>query len=136
MIRYFGAFAPYARDRAALTGRRAPRVPAEAAPAPSPSELPAPGAPPPEPHRPIRLDWAALLKRVHKIDVLACRCGGRLQVIAFLTNTRTTRKILDHLGIPVERPAAPPARAPPQPLLPGLDGDTTFPPIDPPSPWG
>jgi hypothetical protein len=31
-----------------------------------------------------RLDWAALLKRVFRIDVLVCaRCGGAMSVIAF-----------------------------------------------------
>lgn len=152
MIRYYGAFGPSARDRAALAGRSPMAKGRTDTPAPIESlapqslvEPPPPthsvepatflrcdlGAPPPEPDRPPRLDWAALLQRVHKIDVLACECGGRLHVIAFVTNTRVARKILDHLGIPVEKPALCPARAPPQLDLPGPGFDG----IDPPSLW-
>ena len=90
MIRYFGAFGPHARDRRALTGSRpknhpAPALqeppPAPAQPAPPPSNVPFPvedltlGAPPPDPDRSPRLDWASLLQRVHKFDVLACSIG-------------------------------------------------------------
>ena len=38
--------------------------------------------------------------RVHKIDVLVCRaCGGRLRVIAFLSDAKLVRRILHHLSI-------------------------------------
>jgi Putative transposase len=32
-----------------------------------------------------RIDRATLLKRVHDVDALACPCGGRLRVIALIT---------------------------------------------------
>jgi len=32
------------------------------------------------------IDWATLLKRVHAIDALACARGGRLRVIALITD--------------------------------------------------
>ena len=112
LVRYFGAVGPGARGRAALTGRRrekpalAPTSPDDkpAAPPPPPATTEDPdslGAPPPDPGRARRLDWASLLQRVYQIDVLVCRdCGGRLRVIAFITDERVARRILDHLGIP------------------------------------
>jgi hypothetical protein len=69
--------------------------------------------PPPDPDRPRRLDWQALLMRVHKIDVLVCHsCGGHLRVIAFLTDTKVVRRILHHLGTQQPPPGAR-ARSPP-----------------------
>ncbi len=114
LVRYFGAFAPTARGRAALTGRRREKVPpaptsilteeALAAPPFPPSAVEGPtslGAPPPDPDRSRRLDWASLLQRVYRIDVLVCRaCGGPTRVLAFLTDPRVIGRILDHLGIP------------------------------------
>jgi hypothetical protein len=57
-----------------------------------------------------RVDWAALLRRSFEVDVMACaRCGGRLRVLAVITEREPVRRILAHLGLP---PAAPPlARA-------------------------
>ena len=45
------------------------------------------------------------------MDVLACpRCGGRL--LALLEAGAVTMRILRHLGLPTDVPAARPARAP------------------------
>ncbi len=47
-------------------------------------------------------------------DVLACpRCGGRLRLVALIEEARVIRRILGHLGLPTEVPAARPARSPP-----------------------
>jgi hypothetical protein len=62
-----------------------------------------------------KLPWAALLERVHAIDVLECaRCGGRMRVLCFVANPDAVAKILDHLGLPAIPPVAKPARAPPR----------------------
>lgn len=46
----------------------------------------------------LRRRWADLIRRVFEVDPLICdRCGGQLQVIAFITQPRVIRKILDHL---------------------------------------
>jgi hypothetical protein len=89
LVRYHGVFAPHARLRP-----RVVRVPKPPAPAPT------------EPARPRgHLDWAALLKRVFQVDVLACvRCPGRLRVLAFLTERAVVRQILGHLGLPMDPP--------------------------------
>lgn len=110
-VRYHGMFAPNARGRAKLVGRAAPTDGAHVTEAPPP-RTPAQGDPPPDPDRERRLPWADLLRRVHAVDVLTCgRCGGTMRVLAFISDERAARKILDHLGVP--RVAFPRARPPP-----------------------
>ena len=54
---------------------------------------------------------AALLERTFAIDVLACpECGGRLRLIATITDSRVIDKILTHLGLPTASPTPMPAR--------------------------
>ena len=58
--------------------------------------------------------WAELMQRSFGFDVLACpRCAGRLTLVALIHNPAVIRRILEHLGLPVERPAFLPARDPP-----------------------
>jgi hypothetical protein len=56
--------------------------------------------------------WAELQQRLFLNDVLACPCGGRRRLLAFLTDPEVIGKILRHLGLPAE----PPALAPPRPV--------------------
>ncbi len=107
------------------------------APVSSPTLLRGPGAPGPgpRPHRagpePVaepaaadgsasatscghRLGWAALLARVFGADLSECAaCGGRLRIIAALTDPTSIRTYLEGVGLP----GVPPPRAPPQPQL-------------------
>ena len=47
-----------------------------------------------------RVPWAALLRKVFEIDVLACpRCTGQMQLIAFIAEATVAKRILDHLGL-------------------------------------
>jgi hypothetical protein len=57
--------------------------------------------------------WAALMRRAFGLDVLACACGGRLRLIALIEPGTVSQRILRHLGVPTEVPAARPPRAPP-----------------------
>jgi hypothetical protein len=59
-----------------------------------------------------RIDWAELLKRVHRVDALACPCGGRLQFIALILEEATARAILGSVGLPTEPPPIARARSP------------------------
>jgi hypothetical protein len=56
--------------------------------------------------------WARLIAKIYQVDPLVCtRCGRKMQMIAFLTDQLSIRKILDHLGLgtpPQDKP--PPAR--------------------------
>ena len=48
-------------------------------------------------------------------DVQTCkRCGGAVEIIAYITEPTTVSRILGHLGLPTEPPLRAPARAPPQ----------------------
>ena len=53
-------------------------------------------------------NWARLISKVYHADPLTCReCGGRLQVVAYIHDHFTIKKILDHLGLSppeIERP--------------------------------
>jgi hypothetical protein len=72
---------------------------------------------PPSPPASSNLLWAQLMKRSFGFDVLACpRCGGRLRLIALIEEARVIRRILGHLGLPTEVPAARRSRAPPIPF--------------------
>jgi hypothetical protein len=51
------------------------------------------------------------LSRVFKVDVLKCEnCGGRLTVLALLTERAVVKKILEHLGLQATGPPKAPAR--------------------------
>jgi len=75
--------------------------------------------------------WAELMQRSFGFDVLACpRCGDRLELIAVIEDPTVIRRILSHLGLPTEVPAARPARSPPLPIGgtdPWYDGDIAVP---------
>ena len=47
----------------------------------------------------------------NRLDVLKCEnCGGRMTVLAFLTERAVVKKILEHLGLPATGPPKAPAR--------------------------
>jgi hypothetical protein len=59
------------------------------------------------------IDWAALMKRTWALDVKKCeRCGGRLRVLATITDPETIRKMLDHLHVRSSPLPRAPARDP------------------------
>ena len=55
--------------------------------------------------------WRELLKRSFDIDIQCSKCGGPLQLKAFLIRPQSLRRLLETLGEPV----TPPQRAPPRP---------------------
>ncbi len=62
--------------------------------------------------RDTRIDWATLLKRVHDIDALGCPCGGRLRVIALITEPQVVVAMLTSLHLPAAPPPIARARSP------------------------
>ena len=48
------------------------------------------------------------------MNVLLCPCGGQRQVVAFITEVRTVRKILEYLELPAKPLPWASAQAPPQ----------------------
>jgi Putative transposase len=60
-----------------------------------------------------RVDWSALLRRSFQVDVMECaKCGGRLRVLAVITEREPVRRILGHLGLPPDAPPLARARDP------------------------
>jgi hypothetical protein len=107
LLVYHGLLAPHAawRSQVVSDGRPAPDAPAPAADA---SPCPA--------RTPSAWTWAALMRRVFALDVLACpRCGGRLRVIASVQDAAVVRTILAHLGRTLSAEA--PGPAPPAPAV-------------------
>jgi len=43
--------------------------------------------------------WVRLIARIYEVDPLNCRrCGGNMQLIAFITERAVIVRILDHIG--------------------------------------
>ena len=71
-----------------------------------------------------------LLARIYELFPLVCpRCGGEMELIAFLTEAPTVRAILTHIGEPSEAPPISPCRGPPQWEM--LDQTAEFDPVHP-----
>jgi len=105
LIRFHGVLAPNAKMRA-LVVPQAPVAPAQAA---QPAACEADCAH----HRPVRLSWARLLKRVFYIDLEHCpNCGGEMKIIAAILEAPVIEKILTHLGLQARAPPRAPARGP------------------------
>jgi hypothetical protein len=63
----------------------------------------------PQPRRRCSPSWARLIAKVYQVDPLLCtRCGQKMQMIAFLTDELSIRRILDHLGLSPQKQAKPP----------------------------
>ena len=124
LVRYHGLFAPHSALRAKVVADAsacardcspdgpAPQ-PEPAAPAACAGSIePRPPATTPPARARSRVPWAEVLSRVFKVDVLQCEnCGGRMTVLAFLTERAVVKKILEHLGLPATGGASTRGRA-------------------------
>jgi hypothetical protein len=105
-VRYAGVLASASK----LRPRIVPKPPATPANDVEPGALPLPPKPGGSRYRP----WAELLKRCFSIDVLQCAsCGGRMKLVALLTDLQQVRRFLRSIGEPTEPPPREPARGPP-----------------------
>ena len=49
------------------------------------------------------------IKKIWEVDPLCCpKCGGEMKIISFITDLKTIRKILEHLGLWAEMPSRDP----------------------------
>ena len=64
--------------------------------------------------------------------MLCPQCGGRLRLLALIEAPSVIRRILGHLGLPTEVPAARPSRAPPLTFDEGDGVDPYAADVDPP----
>ena len=112
LVRYHGVFGPASKWRKEIV----PAPSQSACPARSPTfgDAPDGSRPPTRPPRPLdsRIPWNELLLRVFREDILACPCGGRRKVIAFIDEKPVIERILGHLGFPTTGPPTAPARLP------------------------
>jgi hypothetical protein len=111
--RYHGVLAPNAPLRAAVTPSVEDTPPEAAKEAPNDATR----APLHEPSaRPsASYLWVTLLARIYEAFPLVCtRCGQPMRLIAFITDSHTVVRILDHIGEPTLPPALAPCRDPPE----------------------
>ncbi len=55
-----------------------------------------------------------LLARIYECFPLLCpHCGAEMRIIAFVTESASIQRILEHIGEPITPPQIPCARAPP-----------------------
>jgi hypothetical protein len=90
MVRYFGLYANAHRGKVRKTSLPLRIVEEEI------RRLPAKG-------------WAALIRKVYEADPMTCpKCGGRMEVIAFITDLRAVDRIIDHLKLTFTAQRPPP----------------------------
>jgi hypothetical protein len=123
LVRYSGVFGPASKWRehivpggtapcAAVRDRPAALPGAEVEAASGPAEDGGEHTAAAKPRRPdARIPWAELLRRVFREDVLACPCGGRRKIIAYIVERRVVKSILECLGLPTTAPPMLPARS-------------------------
>ncbi|MDF1565525.1 MAG: transposase [Deltaproteobacteria bacterium] len=124
-VRYHGVFAPNSKHRPALA-LLAARAAADTASPPRPTPALPEGEGQARPRgragegpiqksvcraeaplevRPRRIPWAELLKRTFQVDLTICEgCGGRVEVLAVITDPRVIRRILKHLHLATNPP--------------------------------
>jgi hypothetical protein len=107
-VRYAGVLGAASKVRSRIVPRRPPAGRSDDAEPASESER--------GPHRRgcRYWSWSQLLRRTFSIDVLSCpRCGGRLRLVAMMTEPKEIARYLRALAEPTEAPARTPARGPP-----------------------
>ena len=100
LIRYHGILAPSAPGRAQIVPRGEDQLEAQSTSSRKPC--------------PHRLSWCQLLGRVFAIDLTQCPCGGRMHLIAALTEVASIRSYLKGVGLPARPLPIAPTRIPPQ----------------------
>ncbi len=97
LIRYHGVLAAHAKNREKIVPSKEP------------------DGTKPAVSKPYRLTFAALLSRVFHIDIDTCpQCGGKMRIVAALTDSASVRRYLEGTGQSAEIPEIAAARAPPQ----------------------
>jgi hypothetical protein len=76
-----------------------------------PAEPPAEAGEEHKPRRRASPSWGRLIAKVYQVDPLACaRCGKRMSVVAFVTDSGAIGRILDNLGLSNPQADKPPPR--------------------------
>ena len=73
-----------------------------------------------KPH--IGLRSAAMIRKVYEVDPMICsKCGGRMKVVAFITEVAVVDRIIDHLELAFVADRPPPSRVLEQVALPAAE---------------
>jgi hypothetical protein len=68
-----------------------------------------------------------MIRKVYEVDPLLCpRCGGKMRVIAFLTDFSVVDRIIDHLKLTFVADKPPPPRVAYQELLMAAEAPTEY----------
>ena len=123
--RYYGVLAPNAPMRAAVTALAPQAISPDGAGvlcmagcplrgAPTPLKADTNTAPESKSRAAARYLWAMLLARIYEAFPLNCPiCHSQMRIIAFINDTTTLHKILNHIGESTESPKIAQARGPP-----------------------
>ena len=105
LTRFFGCLAPHSKIRSQIVPKKA-----DVSEPPANTDNGAQAEETPKKNR--RMSWAELLARVFAIDMKHCpNCGSEnFKPISAILETSVIKKILTHLGLPVEPPDIAPAR--------------------------
>ena len=99
LVRYHGVLAPHSKMRSAVVPQKPDEKELEKTRGKSKN----------------RLLWAALLARTFNLQMEVCsHCGGKMQMVAAITDGASIKKYLDGVGLSSEPPVPIPARPPPQ----------------------
>jgi hypothetical protein len=94
-VRYYGLYANAHRGKV----KKASLVPV------------APGMIEEEPRRLSSKGWAEMIRKVYEVDPMLCpKCGGRMRIIAFLTDYSVVDRIINHLKLTFVASKPPPPR--------------------------
>ena len=67
--------------------------------------------------------WAEMIRKVYEVDPMICpRCGGRMKIVAFLTDYSVVDRIIRHLGLTFAAERPPPSPIFAQVALPEVEG--------------
>jgi hypothetical protein len=71
--------------------------------------------------------WAEMIRKVYEVDPLICpRCGGRMKVVAFLTDYAVVDRIIDHLKLTFVTERPPPLHIVYQEVLMAAEASTEY----------
>jgi len=66
--------------------------------------------------------WAAMIRKIYEVDSMICsKCGGRMKVVAFLTEYAVVDRIIDHLKLQFVADRPPPSPVFEQVALPAAE---------------
>ncbi|MCC7460641.1 MAG: transposase [Proteobacteria bacterium] len=86
LTRFHGILAPHSKHRSKIVPNPVPTMAACSREEKQESKKP-------------RVSWAQLLKRVFKMDMENCPCGGKLQFVAAIMNSNSIQRVLEHEGL-------------------------------------